>query len=132
MEELDKKDMKDLIKNAGVMGPSERFLHNVMDEIRISSIQDKITYQPLISKKGWILVGLTILAVIILVLLMSGDSVSVFDKISSYLPDLSLKTNILKNFEIYDTTVYGILFLTIMFFVQISFIKKKIDMTLSL
>ncbi|MEW7280077.1 hypothetical protein ABW636_15895 [Aquimarina sp. 2201CG1-2-11] len=121
------KDIRDLVKEAGLECPSSDFLSNVMNKVEVSSVQAPVSYKPLISRKGWGGIIFVISLVIFLLLSFESDENSFFDKLNFL--------NISKrNFEapfsgytLHKSTIYGILLLCFLFFVQVTMLKRKID-----
>ncbi|WP_299213905.1 hypothetical protein [uncultured Aquimarina sp.] len=118
------KDIKRLVKEAGAEHPSVDFLQNVMSEIKITSVDRSITYQPLISKKAWLVMGVLIIGILISLPFLS-EGTSILDKMDfSFLNGVK---NPFAGFKLHSATMYGIIFLAILFMVQITVIKRRID-----
>ncbi len=125
------KDIKHLVKEAGLEHPSSGFLKNVMSEVEVSS-QKTLAYKPLISKNAWIIIGLIALAVLFGFAFLPGTNESVLSaRDYPLLNTISIK-NPLSGFVLPKTSVYGILFLGILFFVQVTLLKKRIDRSFSI
>ncbi|MCK8522012.1 hypothetical protein M0D21_10565 [Aquimarina sp. D1M17] len=120
------RDIQKLVKEAGLENPSPSFLSNVMNQVETSVSKDTIVYKPLISKKGWIIVLLTVSVLIgALFLLYNGESV--FNKVNFPFDYFIKFENPLSGINFTKTTTYAIVFLALLFFVQIGFLKKRID-----
>ncbi len=125
------KDIEKLVKEAGVHTPSSSFLHNVMSQVEASS-QTSTLYQPLISKSGWFFISLFAVGLLAGLIFLPSTKASVFDTIDfSFLNIITVK-NPFSRFVLPKTTMYGILFLGILFFVQVTLLSKRISRSLSL
>ena len=111
-----------LINEAGLEKPSADFFNNVMDKIEKQNVSKPIVFQPLISKKIWLLLfAITVFAVVIFIVFPVFNSTSLYQ-----LPSLSTLTIKLPEINLSKTTIYGIGFLSL-FLIQIPFLKKQID-----
>ncbi len=126
------KDIKQLVKEAGTEHPSPVFLQNVMNQIKVSETQRSEVYKPLISKKAWLIIGLVILVFICGVPFFSNTDESIVNTINFSFSDLVTIKNPFSGFTLHKTTVYGVLFLAMLFFVQITILKRRIDKSFSL
>ncbi len=124
------KDIKHLVKEAGVDHPSSDFLKNVMQSVEISS-KKALVYKPLISKKIWFVIGLIIVGLLFILPFLSQGKVSIIDTIDFSFLNLKRINNPLSGFTFHKTTTYGMLFLAILFFVQIPLLKRRIDRNFS-
>ncbi len=126
-------DMEHLVKEAGLNHPSSSFSQNVMSQIKTMAVQKPIVYKPLISKKAWIIITAVLLGLVLVVAFLSDPKTSVLNTID--LSFLSFKNinlnNPLSGFTFHKTTLYGILFLTALFFIQIPILKRRIDRSFS-
>ncbi|WP_299245649.1 hypothetical protein [uncultured Aquimarina sp.] len=118
------KDIKRLVKEVGTEHPSVDFLKNVMSEIKIASVNKSITYQPLISKKTWLVMGILIIGLLISLPFFSEEA-SILDKVDfSFLNGFKSP---FAGFKLHSATTYGIIFLAVLFMVQITVLKRRID-----
>ncbi|PKV52317.1 hypothetical protein ATE84_4428 [Aquimarina sp. MAR_2010_214] len=121
------KDVKYLIKEAGLETPSENFLKNVMEQVELSTIEISPTYKPLISKKVWFIIGVIVAVLLCMIPFLSDGKESILNNVNfSFLNKLSIK-NPFSNFTFHKTTIYGISFLALLFFIQITILKRRID-----
>ncbi|MDH7444438.1 hypothetical protein [Aquimarina sp. 2201CG14-23] len=119
-------DIKNLVKEAGVEHPSNDFLHNVMNEVKITSTKASTLYTPLISKKSWMMISVFSIGLLAFGLFLS-EGTSIMDRLElSFLAEKGFK-NPLAGFKFHTTTIYGIIFMTVLFVVQITIIKRRID-----
>ncbi|WP_405205642.1 hypothetical protein [Aquimarina sp. LLG6339-5] len=121
-------DIKRLVKEAGVENPSVDFLQNVMHNVSVenTSSNKPLVYQPLISRKAWVVIGLIVIGVLISLPFLS-DGTWALRKFDFPLFSLRDFKNPFADFRLHATTTYGIIFLAILFTVQITVIKRRID-----
>ncbi len=120
------KDIERLVKEAGAEQPPVDFLQNVMEEINVTSIDKSIEYNPLISKNTRIALSLLVIGLVAYLPFLSNGT-SIMDKFDFSFLNLNDIKNPFIGFKIGNTTMYGIVFLAILFVVQITIIKKRID-----
>ncbi|WP_074408726.1 MULTISPECIES: hypothetical protein [Aquimarina] len=126
------KDIKNLVKEAGLETPSVNFLKNVMDQVELSAIEVSPTYKPLISKKVWFMVGVATAMLLCTIPFLSESKESILGTIDfSFFNKISFK-NPFSGFTFYKTTIYGVLFLALLFLIQITILKRRIDRRFSL
>ncbi len=126
------KDIEQLIKEAGTDQPSSGFLKNIMSQIELSETQKSQVYQPLISKKTWLIMILTLVLSMCGILLLSDPKDSILNAIDySFLNDIFIK-NPFSGYTLHKTAIYGILFLSALFFIQIPILKRRIDRSFSI
>lgn len=115
------KATKKWVQEAGLEQPSAAFSANVMKAI---SEKKKIStaYQPLITKRGWlVVVGVFVLSVLLLLFIPTSEF-SLFDSLQT--PQLPAFNNPFDNWKVSKTFVYAIGFL-LLFLVQIPFLKRR-------
>tara|TARA_R110000787_G_scaffold81036_2_gene175921 strand:+ start:76960 stop:77346 length:387 start_codon:yes stop_codon:yes gene_type:complete len=111
-----------LINEAGLENPSADFFSKVMDKIEIQKVSQPIVFQPLISKKAWLLIiSFAIVVITLLTMYPIIDEFSLFQ-----LPSLSNLSFKFPEMHLSKTAIYGIGFLSL-FLIQIPFLKKQID-----
>ncbi|MDY8134100.1 hypothetical protein [Aquimarina sp. 2201CG5-10] len=126
------KNIKGLVKEAGLEKPSVGFLQNVMSQVNALEIQSSIEYKPLISRKAWIVIALIVLSILISVFYFSNNNEPILRRFDlSFLQKIEFK-NPLSDFTLHKTTTYGILFLAALFFLQVTLLKRRIDRIFSL
>ncbi|GAA4270973.1 hypothetical protein U6A24_03655 [Aquimarina gracilis] len=123
------KDIEQLVKEAGLNQPSSVFSKNVMSQIGAITQKKQIVYTPLISKKTWIIIAVLLLVLVLGIAFLSDSNTSILNTLDlSFLKLDTIKiNNPLAGFKFHKTTVYGILFLTALFFIQIPILKRRID-----
>ncbi|WP_103070758.1 hypothetical protein [Aquimarina sediminis] len=126
------KDIKYLVKEAGVDQPSSGFMKAVMNQIEVSEGQQVKAYKPLISNKNWLVIGVITLILVGVIPFLPDNKESFFTVIDfSFFDKVNLQ-NPFSDFTFHKSTIYGILFLAILFFVQIPILKRRIDKDYSL
>lgn len=132
MKEQENKQLKKLVeevmKQSTLETPSYNFTAKVMQQITADSKSTVTTYKPLISKTGWTVLFLSVLAVMIYISL-SGDtqSNSWFDAIDfNALLNFKLP-NLFSGIQFSHTTLYALLFFGIMVCIQIPLLKNYFD-----
>ena len=119
-------DIKKLVKEAGEEKPSVDFLQNVMGEIKATSVSKSMVYQPLISKKAWVVISLMIIGVLVSLPFLP-EGTTILNKLDLSFFNLNKDANPFAGFKLHNSTMYGIIFLGILFVIQITVIKKRID-----
>ncbi|TYA54794.1 hypothetical protein [Formosa maritima] len=125
--------IKDVMKQSALETPSFNFTANVMQQIAADSKNTATVYKPLISKTGWVVMFIGVLAIIVYILL-SGDSQSNgwIDSIDfSVLSNIKIP-NLFSGIQFSHTTMYALLFFGIMVCVQIPFLKNYFNKRMSL
>ncbi len=126
------KDIEKMVREAGLDSPSPDFLQHVMKGVEVSQSERTFTYKPLISGHTWLFIGLISIAVIFALVFMPDTAGSVSSYIDfSFLHSIHIK-NPISGLVLSKTTIYGILFLGILFFVQVTLLKKRIDRSFSM
>lgn len=123
MEEQFKKEdriLKKLISEVGTEMPGPNFNKKLMEQIE-QRATERIQYQPLISKKGWVLLGIIFLLPILLYFAIPVE----LDGLPFDLPWKSLG-QMLPEFKISKVFMYGTIFLAL-FFLQIPLLKKYVE-----
>jgi hypothetical protein len=111
-----------LINEAGLENPSANFFSKVMDKIEVKKVSQPIVFQPLISKKAWMLIiSFTIVVIALLTIYPINNEFSLFQ-----LPSLSHLLFKFPKIHLSKTAIYGIGFISL-FLIQIPFLKKQID-----
>lgn len=116
-----------VIKNTEINKPSLDFTNAVMGQI--SELKStSIAYKPLISKKGWMLLVLFIIAIIVLSTIL-GSSSEGAGLMKNF--DLSGQTNNLlnsiSNIQISKTLVYAVIFFGLMLTIQVTVLKNHFN-----
>lgn len=126
------KGIKNLVKEAGLETPSVNFLKSVMEQVELSANEVSPVYKPLISKKVWFMVGVAIAVLLCTIPFLSESKESILSTIDfSFFNQISFK-NPFSEFTFHKTTEYGILFLALLFLIQITILKRRIDKSFSL
>ncbi|WP_438424755.1 hypothetical protein [Aquimarina macrocephali] len=126
------KDIKHLVKEAGLETPSVDFLKNVMERVELSTVEMSSAYKPLISKKVWFVIAVVTAVLLCATPFLSDSKESILSSIDfSFFNKISIK-NPFSDFTFHKTTIYGILFLALLFLIQITILKRRIDRRFSL
>lgn len=120
------KDIKKLVQEAGTERPSEFFLQNVMSELNVAKVNLSPEYQPLISKKAWLVISTVVIALLVSVAFFS-EGTSIADTLDFSFLSLVTKKNPFSGYTLPNTAMYGIIFLAVLCMVQVTMIKRKID-----
>ena len=124
------KDIERLVKEVGVEKPSADFLQQVMSSVETISVKTTNIYQPLVSKMGWVVICLFVIGIFI-GLLWSTDSSSMLEPLNLLFPYFKSIKNPFSSFTFHTTTIYGIVFAALLFMVQITVLKRRIDKAFS-
>ena len=127
------KDIAQLVKEAGLEKPSLDFLQNVMNSVEITSKKTTTTtaYQPLVSRRGWVVVCLFVASILTGLLLSADSGSSILEPLNLSLPYFKDIKNSFSSFTLHATTMYGTVFAALLFVVQITILKRRIDKTFS-
>jgi len=116
---------KKIIKDAGLEQPSTDFFSNVMEAIESQSTSASMVYQPLISKKIWMLLSALIAVVLVLLFIFPVFSeTSLINPIT--IPEQFKFSFNLPEIKLSKTTIYGVGFLSL-FLLQIPFLKRQLN-----
>ena len=124
------KDIERLVKEVGVEKPSADFLQQVMSSVETISVKTTNIYQPLVSKMGWVVICLFVIGIFI-GLLWSTDGSSMLEPLNLLFPYFKSIKNPFSSFTFHTTTIYGIVFAALLFMVQITVLKRRIDKAFS-
>ncbi len=115
---------QEIVRSGGLHEPSAHFMEQVMEGI--SKIESKkISYSPLISRSGWIILSLIFLAIIVYVLFFSNDDYAFFEKLALFDTMTAFEISLPK-MKLSKEMIYGIGFLGL-FLLQIPFLKRQLD-----
>lgn len=108
-----------VMKSSKLETPSFDFTAKVMSQITVPSKSAVTVYEPLISKTTWgILLVLTAGMVGFSIFSQESTSLGWFDKL-----DFSIVSNLFSGVKISQTTMYSLLMLGVMIFIQIPLLK---------
>jgi len=116
---------KKIIKDGGLEQPSPDFFSNVMEAIASQSTSPSMVYQPLISKKVWMLLFVLTAAVLVLLFIFPVFSeTSLINPIT--IPEQYKFSFNLPKMKLSKTAIYGVGFLSL-FLLQIPFLKRQLN-----
>lgn len=126
IEELDffaKKYINDIESET----PSMDFTKNIMANIEATETSKVFKTEPLISKKVWLLLVVTLITSIFYVYKKSSTQLMNLPKIEWGLFSNIKILKAFKNIEVSNVTLYACFFFTLLIFVQISFLKNRFE-----
>ena len=133
MEVNNENELDDLIrksvKTVGLDSPSADFTKNLISKIEMSSELESITtYKPLISKAGWVIMAVIVLALSVFALDYKLDILLAWlDKMNfGALPELHL-LEVLPQLAISNIFFYGLFIFAIFALIQMVFLKQRLD-----
>lgn len=120
---------KKIIKEAAVESPSFNFTDTVMSQIETLSVRSSVTaYKPLISIKGWLVIAIVFIALLIIMIMTSeGYSLGLLNKINFSIISNNKMTEALSNIKISKTLTYTIALFGLMLSIQIPWLKHYFD-----
>ena len=124
-EALKSKELTSLLKRTTIEKPSHDFVATIMNQV---AIQNEIQYKPLISKKAWFIISITIVVLLLSVFLNDApkESSSVLNKVSPYLDQAQqIFTNPFKNIAFSPLLTMSLLCLCSMLLFD-ALLKRKI------
>lgn len=119
-----------VMKEISAEAPSPDFTLLVMREVQDIKISTAYTYQPAITKRGWFFIATIFIGLIILVLMNAGPTKSTwftqlhFESLYESIPFRfsSLKVSMI--------SLYAVICMTILFFIQLRYLVTRFDKTL--
>ncbi len=111
---------------------SDEFTTKLMMRVHALSPEKSITYQPIISKTGWIFILLCMFTIMGIIIANANDTKSDWfnlDGMNHFLIKIS------QNFTLYQyssISIYAVLLTTLMFFVQINVLIRKYQKSLGM
>lgn len=119
--------LKKQIQEISLDSPSKDFTKNLMGVLSVEE-KSKITeYVPLISKKGWGVIGfiVAIISVALFLIPNKNNQETILDKISldfSLIPKFSI-SSFLEMFSVSNTTLFSLGLLSVFMFIQVFYLK---------
>lgn len=122
----DFEEIKRLVNEAGLESPSSDFLQSVMDQIEEQSIVSKsIGYEPLITKRAWAVIAFVVVTIVVSLFFdSSSDNWISFISLTDFSINAAISSG--SSFQLYNTSMYGLVFLGALFAVQVLFLNEKI------
>jgi hypothetical protein len=132
MEEINKNKeldgfVKKYVKEIKIESPSKDFTASLMNKIVVEHQKSIFISKELISKKGWFVIFLSVLAVVLIPFKSSEKSLINILKLDFYFFDKIQIPSFLDNLIVSKTVFYAIFFFGLMFFAQVVFLKNHFD-----
>ncbi|TPN84703.1 hypothetical protein [Aquimarina algicola] len=121
------KNIKRLIRETGLETPSYNFTNKVMNKIAVLETHKQSKPTALISRQKWVVIILIFIALFFGALLVPNTSNKIFSMIDFSFFNIIRIKNVFPKLIFSHTTIYGISFLCILFFVQLIMLKRRID-----
>lgn len=118
---------KKYVKEIPVEKPSLDFTASLMKKIALENNSEVYKAKALISKKGWLLIVASILALIFIPFKTSEKSFMNLPKLEVSFFDKIQFTNLFDSISVSTITLYAILFFGLLFFAQLVFLKNHLD-----
>ena len=124
LDQLARKVMKD----ASVERPSFDFTDVVMSQVSTLNHKPITVYKPLISKRTWVYVSIAFAALVLVFIFgPQTEGAGWFSSIDLSVLSNNKVTNTLSSFTLSKTFMYALVFLGVMFFIQVSMLKHNFD-----
>jgi hypothetical protein len=118
---------KKYLKEIKMESPSKDFTASLMNKIVVEHQKSAFVSKELISKKGWFVIFLSVLAVVLIPFKSSEKSLINIFKLDFYFFDKIQIPSFLDNLIVSKTVFYAIFFFGLMFFAQVVFLKNHFD-----
>ena len=125
--------VENVMKQTALESPSFHFTSQVMQQITVESKSTATQYKPLITKTGWMVLTLSVFALMIFVVI-SGDfqNSEWFDAIDfSVMTNYNL-SNLFSGIKLSTTTLYALILFGAMICIQIPLLKSYFNKRLNL
>jgi hypothetical protein len=118
---------KKYLKEIKTESLSKDFTASLMNKIVLENSKSVINTKALISKKVWVVIFASVLAVVLIPFKASEKSLIRMPKLDfSFLEKIQIP-NLLENVSVSNTVMYAILFFGLMFMVQVIFLKNHFN-----
>jgi len=138
MEEVKKNQHIDIfvekyLKEIKLESPSDDFTTTIMDAISVINIEkNKVIYKPLISKKGWLLIGIILVGILAIPLKGIESKWLTFPKLNfSFLENISID-GLFAEFTVSNIVLYACVLFGIFVSIQFIYLKGYFEKQLSL
>ena len=128
---------KYIINEAAIETPSSDFLNKVMDSVKIESeLSLSKKYQPLISKKVWVLIAVAFITLSVFLLTRSTGNYDLISKVDfsllDKLPSINIfdtisSVNIFNNIHFPNTFTFSFVFFSMLVIIQLMVIKNYVN-----
>jgi hypothetical protein len=118
---------KKYLKEIKTESLSKDFTASLMNKIVLENSKSVINTKALISKKVWVVIFASVLAVVLIPFKASEKSLITMPKLDfSFLKKIQIP-NLLENVSVSNTVMYAILFFGLMFMAQVIFLKNHFN-----
>ena len=118
---------KKYLKEIKTESLSKDFTASLMNKIVLENSKSVMNTKALISKKVWVVIFASVLAVVLIPFKASEKSLITMPKLDfSFLEKIQIP-NLLENVSVSNTVMYAILFFGLMFMVQVIFLKNHFN-----
>jgi hypothetical protein len=118
---------KKYLKEIKTESLSKDFTASLMNKIVLENSKSVINTKALISKKVWVVIFASVLAVVLIPFKASEKSLITMPKLDfSFLEKIQIP-NLLENVSVSNTVMYAIIFFGLMFMVQVIFLKNHFN-----
>ena len=118
---------KKYIKEIPTENPSKDFTSFLMNRIVVEHQKSVFVSKALITKKGWFVIFLSVLAVVLIPFNAAEKSLINLPKLDFSFFERIHIPNFLESFSVSNTVLYAIFFFGLMFFAQVVFLKNHFD-----
>ena len=126
VDENIEKLVKKLVQTDSIETPSLDFTKNVMSGILESKTNNNIIYQPIISKRGWLLISTGIIGVFTF-LIFHTEKASPANQFNFSFLRFDKLLNSFSGFHVSDTTVHILLLAFLMISIQVILLKSYLN-----
>ena len=116
-----------VFKEVDMETPSEGFTDRIMDQIHTLETSKLTSYQPLISKKIWVLIGFGVMLAFVILTMTTTSESSWLNQIDLSVLTENSFTQAFSNIHISKTLMYTLVFLSLMTCIQIPILKSHFD-----
>ena len=118
---------KKYLKEIKTESLSKDFTASLMNKIVLENSKSVINTKALISKKVWVVIFASVLAVVLIPFKASEKSLITMPKLDFSFLEKIQTPNLLENVSVSNTVMYAILFFGLMFMVQVIFLKNHFN-----
>jgi hypothetical protein len=117
-----------MMKETTLEKPSINFTDRVMSQVEAVAKPSGVVYQPLISKKIWLLIAIGFIALLLFSFFgTQSESKGWFDALNFNMDSVNKFFNVIPKVTFSKTTFYALIMLSVMIFIQIPFLKHHFN-----